>query len=163
MSRMSKREIGLEELKHYCAMLISILKILMEINSQMYEVLDAKPESKTVGNTKKKTMARELSYAEIRNTVVSKLSGLHLVQYVNLLVETAVHTVVNDVVRKAMEIIVELITYETANQVVIFAAYGLIWICIFWRWRYAVMSIFQLIWYSVKRFVKRIKERHRVL
>lgn len=163
MSRMSKRKTGLEGLKHYCAMLINILKILIEIFSQMYEVLDAKPESKTVGNTKKKSKARKLSYAEIRNTVASKLSGLNLVQYVNLLMNTAVHTVVNDVVRRAMEIIVELTTYETANQVVIFAVYGIIWICIFWRWRYAVMSIFQLIWYSVKRFVKRIKDRHRVL
>lgn len=163
MSRMSISETRLEELKHYCTMMINILKILLEIFSRMDEMLDVKPESKTVGNTKKKSKARELSFAEIRITVVNKLSGLNLVQYVKLLVETAVYTAVNDVVRRTMEIITELFIYKTANQVVILTAYGLTWICILWRWRYAVMGIFQLIWYSVKKFVKKTKDRYRVL
>lgn len=138
-----------------------IKKQLTEMFSRMDKTLEVKSELKKVRNTKKKPKAKRLSFAEVEVTVVNKLPCLNLAKYANLFVKTAVYTVVRDVTRRTMEIIIELFTYETENQIVIFAAYGLIWICIFWRWRYAIMSIFQVIWYGIKKLVKKIKGRHR--
>lgn len=131
MNRMSEYATEFVRLKHCGEVLIDISETMMEMFAQMGETLEVKLEFKMVGNTKKKPKVKEISFEEIKTTVVNTISGLDLARYINLLVETAVNTVVSDVARRTMEIIIERFAYETANQVVILTAYGLVLIGIF--------------------------------
>lgn len=54
---------------------------------------------------------------------------------------------------------IELFTYETAKLIVINTVCCLVWSGIFFVWGYAVMNICQLVWYGIKKFIRKIRNR----
>ncbi len=54
-----------------------------------------------------------------------------------------------------------IFTYNTAKQIVVLTVYCLIWACVFWVWGYTVASLCRLIWHGIRKFVKKIGERHK--
>lgn len=162
MSEMSMLIKALVEIKYYSEVLISIWEKLTEMFSEIDDG-EVKPESKMIKNTDKKTKVKAVTFAEVRTIVADKLSGVDSAWYVSFLVETVVYSVIRDATRRAVEIIIELLIYETSKQVAIFTVYSLIWICIFWKQRYIVLSICKRTLYGVKKFVKKTKDRHKRL